>query len=61
MPGVVLALVAFFPRSNVGLELAAILMIFTGQAWNMTFSFYHSLRSIPRDFQEVATLGRFSF
>jgi NitT/TauT family transport system permease protein len=36
-------------------------MIFTGQAWNMTFSFYHSLRSIPRDFQEVATLGRFGF
>jgi NitT/TauT family transport system permease protein len=61
MPGLVLALVATFPRSNVGLELASVIMIFTGQAWNMTFSFYHSLRSIPRDFQEVATLGRFSF
>jgi NitT/TauT family transport system permease protein len=61
MPGLVLALVAAFPRSNVGLELACVIMIFTGQAWNMTFSFYHSLRSIPRDFQEVATLGRFGF
>jgi NitT/TauT family transport system permease protein len=61
MPGLVLALVATFPTSNVGLELASVIMIFTGQAWNMTFSFYHSLRSVPRDFQEVATLGRFGF
>ena len=35
MPGLVLALVALFPRSSAGLELAAILMIFTGQAWNI--------------------------
>ncbi len=55
MPGLVLALVALFPRSNVGLELAAVLMIFTGQAWNMTFSFYHSLRSVPRTSCEAAT------
>jgi len=46
MPGLVLAMVAVFPRTNVGLELAAIIMIFTGQAWNMTFSLYHSLKSI---------------
>src|SRR5713101_7099636 len=38
LPGLVLALVALFPHSNVGLELAAVLMIFTGQVWNMTFS-----------------------
>jgi len=61
MPGVVLALVAIFPRTNVGLELAAILMIFTGQAWNMTFSYYHSLRSIPSDMREAATVYRFSW
>jgi NitT/TauT family transport system permease protein len=60
MPGLVLALVAAFPGSNAGLELASILMIFTGQAWNMTFSLYHSLRSVPRDMAEVATLYRFS-
>ncbi|WP_242344647.1 ABC transporter permease [Anaeromyxobacter terrae] len=59
MPGLVLGLVAAFPRSNVGLELASVIMIFTGQAWNMTFSFYHSLKSIPRDLTEVATLNRF--
>ncbi len=61
MPGLVLALVAAFPRTNVGLELASVLMIFTGQVWNMTFSFYHSVRSVPLDFREVATLGRFSW
>ena len=47
MPGLVLALVALFPHTNVGLELAAVLMIFTGQAWNMTFSLYHSMKSVP--------------
>jgi NitT/TauT family transport system permease protein len=34
-------------------------MIFTGQAWNMTFSYYHSLRSVPQDLGEVTTLYRF--
>ena len=61
MPGLVLGLVAAFPRSNTGLELASVIMIFTGQAWNMTFSFYYSLRSIPRDLTEVATLNRFGW
>jgi NitT/TauT family transport system permease protein len=36
-------------------------MIFTGQAWNMTFSFYHSLRSIPDDQREVATVYRYTW
>jgi len=54
LPGLVLALVAIFPRSNVGLELAAVLMIFTGQVWNMTFSFYNSLKSIPNELREAA-------
>jgi NitT/TauT family transport system permease protein len=61
MPGLVLALIALFPQSNVGLELVAIIMIFTGQAWNMTFSFYHSVRSVPQDQCEVATVYRFSW
>jgi NitT/TauT family transport system permease protein len=61
MPSVVLALVALFPRSNIGLELASILMIFSGQAWNMTFSFYHSLRSVPKDQIETAIIYRFSW
>ncbi|HEY3270976.1 MAG TPA: ABC transporter permease subunit [Geothrix sp.] len=61
MPGLVLALVAMFPHSNLGLELAAVVMIFTGQAWNMTFSLYHSLKSVPQDMQEAATVYGFSW
>jgi NitT/TauT family transport system permease protein len=61
MPGVVLALAALFPRTNVGLELAAVIMIFTGQVWNMTFSFYHSLRSIPPDLIDAGHIYRFGW
>jgi NitT/TauT family transport system permease protein len=61
LPGLLLALDALFPRNNVGLELAAILMIFTGQAWNMTFSFYHSVRAVPADQQDAATVYRFNW
>jgi NitT/TauT family transport system permease protein len=61
MPGLVLALVAVFPRSNVGLELAAVAMIFTGQAWNMTFSLYHSFKSVPQDLQEASRVYRFDW
>src|SRR5207249_7658471 len=52
LPGLVLALVAIFPTRNIGLELATILMIFTGQVWNMTFSYYHSLKAVPQDQRE---------
>ncbi|WP_306591654.1 ABC transporter permease subunit [Geothrix sp. 21YS21S-4] len=61
MPGLVLALVALFPHSNLGLELAAVVMIFTGQAWNMTFSLYHSLKSVPQDMQEAGTVYGFNW
>jgi NitT/TauT family transport system permease protein len=61
MPGLILALVALFPHNNIGLELAAVIMIFTGQAWNMTFSYYHSLRSVPDDLSEVGAVYRFSW
>ncbi len=61
MPGLVLSLVAAFPSTNVGLELAAVLMIFTGQVWNMTFSFYRSLRAVPAGQREVAALHRFDW
>lgn len=61
LPGLVLALAYLFPSSNVGLEIAAVLMIFTGQVWNMTFSFYHSLRSVPQDLKEAATVYRFNW
>ncbi len=58
LPAVVLALVAAFPHSNVGLELASGLLIFTSQAWNMTFSFYHSARTLPADLKEVSAIAR---
>ncbi len=61
LPGLVLALVAIFPHSNTGLELAAVLMIFTGQVWNMTFSFYNSLRAIPTELCEAAIVCRLNW
>jgi NitT/TauT family transport system permease protein len=45
---------ALFPSRVLGAELAAIFAIFTSQAWNMTFSFYQSLRTVPRDLSEVS-------
>jgi NitT/TauT family transport system permease protein len=46
---------ALFPGSTLGAECAAIFAIFTSQAWNMAFSFYHSLRAVPQELDEVAT------
>jgi NitT/TauT family transport system permease protein len=58
LPGVMLAMVALFPRRQFGIELGSILLIFSGQAWNMAFSFYSSLKSIPREMHEVAEVYR---
>ncbi len=52
--------IALFPGSLLGLEAASIFAIFTSQVWNMTFSFYQSLRTIPRELEEAATLYRLS-
>jgi NitT/TauT family transport system permease protein len=41
-----------FPASQLGAECAAIFAIFTAQAWNMAFSFYQSLRTVPSDLDE---------
>ncbi|HUI85408.1 MAG TPA: ABC transporter permease subunit [Candidatus Binatia bacterium] len=60
LPGVMLAMVALFPRRELGVEMGAILLIFTGQVWNMAFSFYSSLKSIPRDMRETARIYRFN-
>jgi NitT/TauT family transport system permease protein len=51
---------ALFPGSELGAECAAIFAIFTSQAWNMAFSFYQSLRTVPHDLAEAATGFRFS-
>lgn len=56
LPGVMLAMVALFPHSQVGLELGAIALIFTGQVWNLAFSFYSSLKTIPRELMDVVKL-----
>lgn len=52
--------IALFPGSLLGLECASIFAIFTSQAWNMTFSYYHSLITQPRDQGEMAALYRLS-
>jgi NitT/TauT family transport system permease protein len=59
LPGVMLAMVALFPSRQLGLELGSIVLIFTGQVWNMAFSFYSSLKSIPRELREAADIYRF--
>jgi NitT/TauT family transport system permease protein len=60
LPGVMLAMVAIFPHSQFGVELGSILLIFTGQVWNIAFSFYSSLKTIPRDLREAAIIYNFS-
>jgi NitT/TauT family transport system permease protein len=61
LPGVMLAMVALFPGRQLGVEFGAILLIFTGQVWNMAFSFYASLKSIPREMREAAAIYRYSW
>ncbi|MGD0428602.1 MAG: ABC transporter permease subunit [Candidatus Acidiferrales bacterium] len=61
LPGVMVAMVALFPTKQLGVELGSILLIFTGQVWNMTFSFYSSLKSIPLEMREVAEIYRWSW
>ena len=60
LPGVMLAMVALFPSRQLGLELGSIVLIFTGQVWNMAFSFYSSLKSIPRELREASSIYGFS-
>ena len=59
LPGVMLAMVALFPTRQLGVESGAILLIFTGQVWNMAFSFYASLKAIPRELREAAQIYGF--
>jgi NitT/TauT family transport system permease protein len=61
LPPVMLAMVALFPGRQLGVELGAILLIFTGQVWNMAFSFYASLKGIPNEMREAAKIYRFSW
>src|SRR5579871_3555632 len=61
LPGVMLAMVSLFPSRQLGGELGSILLIFTGQVWNMTFSVYSSIKNIPRELVEAAEVYRLSW
>src|SRR6059036_3224562 len=57
LPGLVLGLMSLFPTRNIGLELAAILMIFTAQAWNLALSFYNSLKALPDPLRDACKVA----
>jgi NitT/TauT family transport system permease protein len=59
LPIVLLSLSAILPQA-IAAELAAIVLIFTSQAWNMTFSFYQSMTTIPTEMREAAAVFRFN-
>jgi NitT/TauT family transport system permease protein len=61
LPPVMMFMVALFPTKQLGVEMGSILLIFTGQVWNMAFSVYSSLKSIPREMLEAARLYRLSW
>jgi NitT/TauT family transport system permease protein len=61
LPGVMVAMVTLFPSRQLGVELGSILLIFTGQVWNMTFSVYSSFKNIPREMSEAAEVYRLSW
>jgi NitT/TauT family transport system permease protein len=60
LPPVVLAMVALIPGHQMGIEMGVILLIFTGQVWNLAFSFYSSLKTIPREMIEASRIYRYS-
>lgn len=61
LPPVFFFMVSIFKGSRVGLELASIILIFTGQVWNLVFSFYNSLKTIPRELDESAKINKLNF
>ncbi len=60
LPPVILAMIALIPAHQMGIELGCVVVIFTGMVWNMAFSFYASLKAIPRELQEACRINRFS-
>lgn len=52
--------ISLFPGSTLGFEIAAVFAIFTAQAWNLTFAFYHSLLTLPKDLEEATRVLRLS-
>jgi NitT/TauT family transport system permease protein len=60
LPPVVLAMVSLIPGHQLGIEMGVILLIFTGQVWNLAFSFYTSLKTVPREMVEASRIYRYS-
>ena len=60
LPPVMLAMIALFPTRQLGVEMGAIVLLFTGAVWNLAFSFYSSIKSIPRELIEAAGVYHFS-
>ena len=60
LPPVVLAMVSLIPGHQLGIEMGVIFLIFTGQVWNLAFSFYTSLKTIPREMVEASRIYRYS-
>ena len=61
LPPVMVAVVALFPARQLGVELGCILLIFTGQVWNMTFSVYSSIKNVPAEMLEAAQVYQLSW
>jgi len=59
LPVVLLSFSAFLPV-NLAAELASIVLIFTSQAWNLTYAWYQSLKTIPKELNEASTIFRFN-
>lgn len=59
LPVVLLSLTTVLPQ-KLAVELASIILIFTSQAWNMTFAWYQSLITIPHELDEVGSIYRFN-
>ncbi|GAB4551982.1 MAG: ABC transporter permease subunit [Anaerolineae bacterium] len=60
LPVVLLGLTAILPQ-GFAVELAAVTLIFTSQVWNMTYSFFQSLRTLPKELREAAAIYRFNW
>ena len=60
LPPVLLAMIALIPHRQLGIEMGVILLIFTGQVWNLAFSFYTSMKTVPREMIEASRIYRYS-
>lgn len=61
LPPLLLAMTHSFPHNRFGLEVACVVVVFAGQVWNMTFSFYQSLRAIPQELRDAARVCRLTW